>query len=269
MSKHLKRLASPRKWQIPRKTSSWVVRPAPGPHPIEDCIPLLIGIRDFLQLANTGAEARRIIGNGEIFVDGVVSKQYKRPVGFMDVVSIPKLKLHYRLMLDLRGKFRFIKINKEEAKWKLVRIENKTTVNGGQTQLNLHDGRNMLLKTDKYKTGDVLKISVPDQKIIGQYSFEPGNTAMLIGGHHVGEFATIEKYEIIKNPKPNIVYFKDFSTIKDYVFVVGQDKPELTVPDVHVLEVDSFSESTASDKESNEEKEPKDQNEVTKMNESK
>ena len=67
-------------------------------------------------------------------------------------------------------------------------------------------------------------------------SFEPGNLAMLIGGNHVGEFANISRYEEIKNPKPNIVYFEGFSTIKDYVFIVGQEKPEITTPDVNVLE---------------------------------
>jgi small subunit ribosomal protein S4e len=236
----MKRLASPRKWPVTRKTSVWVVRPAPGPHSIENGIPLSIGIRDFLSLAKSAAEARRIIGNGEIMVDGRVTRQYKRPLGLMDVVAIPKLKQYFRVMLDTRGKLRFIKINKDEAKWKLVRIENKTVIKNGKTQLNFHDGRNIVLNKDKYKTGDVLKITVPDQKIVGQYLLEKGNIALLTGGNHIGEFASIEKYEKIKNPKQNLVYFEEFSTIKDYVFIVGQDKPELTVPDIGVLTKDEI-----------------------------
>lgn len=236
MSKHLKRIASPRKWPIPRKTSVWVVKSLPGPHTLEAGLPLLVGVRDFLQLANTATEARRIIGDGKVLVDGKITRKYKRPVGLMDVISIPELKLHYRVLLDSKGKLRFIKIKKEEAKWKLVRIENKSTVKGGKIQLNLHDGRNILLDKNKYRSGDVLKISLPDQKIIAHYSFEPGNLVMLIGGKHVGEFATITNYEKIKSPKPNIVFFENFSTIKDHVFMVGQDKPEITVPDINVLE---------------------------------
>jgi small subunit ribosomal protein S4e len=236
MSKHLKRIASPRKWPIPRKTSVWVVKPSPGPHSIEHGIPLLIGIRDFLKLASNALEARRIIGNGDVMVDGKITRQYKRPLGIMDVVSIPGLKLHYRVLLDSKGKLRFVKITKDEAKWKLVRIENKTTVSGGQAQLNLHDGRNILLKKDKYKTGDVLKISVPDLKVLTHYAFEAGNMVMLIGGKHVGEIAPITNYEEIKSPKPNIVYFEGFSTIKRHVFMVGHDKPEITVLDVSVMD---------------------------------
>jgi small subunit ribosomal protein S4e len=236
MSKHLKRLASPRKWPIPRKTSVWVTKPDPGPHSIEKGIPLLIGIRDFLKQANTAAEARRIIGSGNVLVDGKISRQYKRPLGLMDVISIPGVKEYYRVLLDSKGKLRFIKISKDEAKWKLVRIENKTTVKGGKTQLNLHDGRNVLLTKDKYKTGDVLKISLPEQKILAHYAFEPGNMVMLIGGKHIGEFATITKYEEIKSSKPNIVYFERFSTIEYHVFMVGHDKPEITVAGLSVLE---------------------------------
>ena len=92
MSKHLKRIASPRKWPVSRKTSVWIVKPSSGPHSIENSIPLSIGIRDFLKIAKTSPEARRIIGNGDIFVDGKVTRKYKRPVGLMDVISIPKLK---------------------------------------------------------------------------------------------------------------------------------------------------------------------------------
>ena len=238
MSKHLKRLASPRTWAIPRKTNTWITKPLPGPHSLDRGIPLLLGLRDFLKLSNNSSEARRIIGNGDVLVDGKITRQYKRPLGLMDVLSIPKLNLYFRVLLDLKGKLRFIKISKNEAKWKLVRIENKTTVAKGQTQLNLHDGRNILLKKDKYKTGDVLKVMVPDQKILSHYPFDANTIAMLIGGKHVGEFVTIRKYEEIKSPKPNIVYFEDFSTIKDYVFIVGHEKPEITAPNIKVIDED-------------------------------
>jgi small subunit ribosomal protein S4e len=221
------------------------VKPSAGPHTRDHAIPLVLALRDFLQLARTNAEARRIIGNGDIHVDGKPVRNYKYPLGLMDVLSIPKLGLHYRVLFTHRGKITFVKISKEEAKWKLARIENKTTVSGGKIQLNFHDGRNILIDKNKYKTGDVVKLAIPAQKIQKSYSFEAGNIAMLIGGNHVGEFSTIKRYEEIRSPMPNIVYFDDFSTIKDYVFIVGSEKPEITVPDVNVFEEPKVTQSTA------------------------
>jgi small subunit ribosomal protein S4e len=88
----------------------------------------------------------------------------------------------------------------------------------------------------KYKTGDVLKIDLPSQKIMDYYPMEKGNVAMIIGGKHAGQIATIENYKKIRGPKPNVVEFKEgFSTINDHVFVVGKTKPEITVPEVSIV----------------------------------
>lgn len=236
MSKHMKRLASPRVWSIPKKSRIWAVKQSPGPHPIESSVPLLIMVRDMLGYCDTAREGRRIIGDRNILIDGRIVTDYKMPVGFMDVLTIPKAKENFRALLDTRGKIRPIRISKERAKWKLVRIENITTIKGGKTQLNLHDGRNILVDKKGYKTGDVLKIELPSQKILNSYALEKGNMAIIIGGRHSGQIGTIENYKIVRGPKPNVVEFKEgFSTIRDHVFVVGMKSPEITVPEVSIV----------------------------------
>jgi small subunit ribosomal protein S4e len=183
-------------------------------------------VRDMLNYCDTAREGRRIIGSRHILIDGKIVTDYKMPVGFMDVLSIPKSKENFRALLDIRGKIRPIRISKDRAKWKLVRIENITTIKCGRTQLNLHDGRNILADKGKYKGGDVLKIELPSQKILDYYPLAKGS----------GQVAIIEDYKIIRSPKPNIVEFKEgFSTIKDHVFVVGKKAPEITVPEVSVV----------------------------------
>ena len=52
-SNHLKRLAMPRSWPLPRKTTVWVTRPTPGAHALELCMPVTLVIRDVLGLAKT------------------------------------------------------------------------------------------------------------------------------------------------------------------------------------------------------------------------
>ena len=236
MTAHLKRLKAPRTWRIERKVAKWTVKPSPGPHPIERSIPLLLVVRDFLKLADTGKEARKIIAAREILVDGKARRDYKFPCGLMDVISIPKINEHYRILFDRRGVLQLVKIDEERAKWKLCRIENKTMVRGGKIQLNLHDGRNIVVEENSYKTGDVVRISVPEQEILEVIPMEKGYLAMITGGRHTGQIAEIEEVIVTRSPMPNIVKLKGFSTIKPYVFPIGKDKPLVQLPGVEEYE---------------------------------
>jgi len=236
MSKHMKRLAAPTTWPVSRKTSVWITKQTPGAHPIERSVPLLIIVRDMAGYCDTAREARRIIGERKIMVDGKVATNYKMPVGIMDVISIPENKDYFRLLLDRLGHFRLMRITPEEAKWKLVRIENKTSIREGKIQLNLHDGRNIVLDKNARKTGDTLKISLPDQKILGAHEFKEGSTAYLTGGAHIGQLATVQEMTVTRSSAPNIVKFKDgFSTVKDYVFIVGEETSDIALPEVSSL----------------------------------
>lgn len=236
MSLHMKRLASPRAWKISKKSSTWVPKPIAGKHSIESSIPLGIALRDYLKVVDTMTEAKRVIGNREIQIDGRVATSHKAPVGLMDIISLPKLEKHFRTVIDHHGRVALAEIPAAQATWKLCRVQNKTTVSGGRLQLNLHDGRNVIVKEAGYKTGDVLKLALPTQEIKGHYAFGEGMTALITGGAHVGEFATVKGEETIRSPRPNLVSLSAgsdaFSTVKPYVFLVGKGKPEITLPEV-------------------------------------
>ncbi len=238
MSKHLKRLAAPRSWTIPRKTNVYTTKPSPGPHPVAHAIPLSTVLRDYLGVATTGREARRVVGAGDIVVDGRVVKNSKLPIGFMDVVSVPKLKSSWRCIIDDKARVRFAKVPEKEASWKLVQVKDKSTVTGGKLQLNLHDGRNLLIKKDDYKTGDVLKLELPSQKILGHFPFKEGAQALVTGGRHAGQVAPIHSIEVTRSHKPNLVHLAQgedtFTTIKTYAFPIGE-KENLPKAEVKIL----------------------------------
>jgi len=237
MSKHLRRLAAPRVIKIPRKEKPWIIRSSPGPHPLEYSIPLGIIIRDYLHLCDSYKEARRIISNGDILVDGTPRKEAKYPCGLMDVVSIPKMQRNYRILYDRKGRLVFVPIDEIDAGWKLCRIANKTTVRGRRTQLNFHDGHNKLVEKDEYKTGDVLKILFKDNAIGEVYKFDKGTVSLITGGSHIGEIASIEDIQVVPSSKPNLAKMKgeaEFSTIVDYVFPIGKAKPGITLPEVSI-----------------------------------
>ncbi|RLI30077.1 30S ribosomal protein S4e [Candidatus Bathyarchaeota archaeon] len=237
--RHLKRKPAPAFWPIPKKKHVWAVRPVPGPHPIDRCIPLLVIIRDILKLAEVSREARIIIKQGLVKVDGVVRREPRFPVGLMDVLSLEEANTHYRILPTHKG-LSLHKINNGEAKFKLCRIENKTTVKGGRTQLNLHDGRNILLspeEEDVYKTLDVLMIEVPSQTILKHLRIGEGMYAIVIGGKNIGKHGKILGIEQVKGEKRRrhgvVLQSPDgeeFRTILDYVFVVGEEEPLISLP---------------------------------------
>ena len=232
--KHLKRFKSPEHWPIHPKENKWTVKPSAGPHSIEESLPLLIIVRDILKVADNSREAKIIISNGDILVDGRPRKDYKFPVGFMDVIEIPKSEKVYRILPNEKGNLILYPISKENAEFKLCRIEDKTTIKAGKIQLNLHDGRNCLVEKE-YKTGDVVVVEVPEQTVTDHIKFESGTIGLITGGKHIGELGKIKEINITRSSKANTVLIetddkKTFLTLTDYVFVIGKDKPVISLP---------------------------------------
>lgn len=226
MSKHLKRLATPRSWTVPRKTNVYTTKPNPGAHPVERALPLSTVLRDYLHVATSAREAGRAIGDGKVLVDGRPVREAKHAVGFMDVITIPALKESWRVTLDGKARLRVVPVDGKQATWKLCQITGKATQKGGRTQLNLHDGRNLLVKKDDYKTGDVLRLELPSQKITGHYPLGEGAEVFITGGRHAGQLAPIKAIEATRSHKPNLVHLADgdatFTTIKNYAFPIGE-----------------------------------------------
>jgi small subunit ribosomal protein S4e len=189
-----------------------------------------------LKVCDTAREARHILNNRHILVDGRIVTEPKFSVGLMDVVTLEDTKSHYRMLVNTRGRMALVPIEAADAKWKLCRIEDKTTVRGSKSQLNLHDGRNVLLAKDQYKTGTTLKVAVPEQKVVGHFELAPGAASLVTGGQHVGELAHVLQVQLTRNPRANVVTFKEgFSTDIDKVFVIGRETPEVKVPEASAL----------------------------------
>ena len=164
----------------------------------------------------------------------------------MDVISIPEIEQNFRIISSPKGLI-LHPISKEEATFKLCRIEDKTTVKGGHLQLNLHDGSNILVKVadpknpeeDSYKTMDILKLSVPEREILEHVRLKEGLPAIIIGGKNMGKYGKILEIEKAPGKKRRnlLVTLEDnegkrFQTILDFVFVVGEKEPYISLPEV-------------------------------------
>lgn len=242
--KILKRLNTPAFLQIKRKHGKFFVNPSPGPHPRRSCLPLLHIVRDLLRIVDSHREAKKLIVLGHIKVDGNVIKEKSFPVGLMDVLSIEKMNKHYRILPDSHYGLILHEIHEKESTYKLCRINKKTTIKGGHIQLNLHDGRNILIrvsdprnpKEDIYKRMDVLKISIPEQEIIKILRFKENNLAIIMSGKNIGQVGKI--INILKRfgPKASTVSIQHdgghTETLYDYTFIIGEDKSEINLPKI-------------------------------------
>jgi small subunit ribosomal protein S4e len=226
MSRHQKRITVPVSWPITKKTHAWVAKTSPGPHSAENSIPLLVVVRDMLKLVDNAREAKRILYEGKLLVDGKVQKDYKLPIGIFDVIAVPMINQQYRMLKDEKGMFYLSALEAGNVR-KLARIENKTFLKGKKQQLNLSDGSNKLAEGD-YKVGDSLVLSLPNKDIEDRIGFEIGNLAMVVGGKHSGQTGKIKEIITVKSSQHNRIIIsgdEEFETIKDYVYMIGIDQP--------------------------------------------
>ncbi|AFZ71088.1 ribosomal protein S4E [Caldisphaera lagunensis DSM 15908] len=241
-TRSIKGIAAPPFWPIERKLRPWTPKPSPGPHNAEQSLPLLVVLRDMLKYAETGKEAIKIINENKIKVDGRVVNDYKYPLSVMDVLEIPENDEYYRVIPYPTDYLGLYKITKEEASLKPVRIENKTIVKGGNLQLNLSGGRNILVKFKEgekkevpYKTLDTLLITLPNQEIKEHIPFQIGDYALVIWGKNVGKLGKIVSVNKQWGRKSSTVTLEGKSgrkiqTILDYILIVGKEKPVISLP---------------------------------------
>lgn len=118
-------------------------RPSSGPHKLRESLPIVIFIRNRLKYALTYDEAKKIVMQRHIRVDGKVRTDLTFPAGFMgpylqtliycismqplsqqltyayipcvDVINIKKTGEYFRLIYDVKGRFAVHRITKEEG----------------------------------------------------------------------------------------------------------------------------------------------------------
>ena len=240
----LKRKPAPKFWPIHRKELPWIVKPSSGPHSLQSCLSLTLVLRDILGVADTRKEGKMILSGSKVQVNGKVRRKDDFPVGLMDVISMPDSNKHYRVMPSHKGLI-LTPISKEEASFKLVRVEDKSTVKNG-VQILLHDGTNRLIKVADpknpkevtYDTFDILKITYPDDQVALTLKTKEGNLAIITGGKNIGKqgkIIEIEKTEA-KKRRQALVVIEDaqgarYQTILDFIFSIGENESLIGLPE--------------------------------------
>ncbi len=242
MRRHLKTYPAPRSWPVKIKEKTFTIRPASGPHPLADSIPLGMVLRDTLGYATTVSEAKSMLSEGKVLIDGEVRKDYKLPIGLMDIIYLKPAETYYRVMPDRLKKLSLMKISPEQASFKLVRVTGKRTLGGKRVQLNTHDGRSISIKVEdpfdinlEYRLYDVLKISIPGGEILERIPLEADTYISIIGGAHIGKYGTLVDTPENRGPKRlarvSIGGVESTVTLK-YLFPIGKGSPIINTSEV-------------------------------------
>ncbi|MBT3940746.1 30S ribosomal protein S4e [Candidatus Woesearchaeota archaeon] len=231
---HLSRLAAPRTWPIKRKQSKWTAKQLPGAHNMKTSMPLVVILRDILDIAPTSKTIKNLLNAKEILVNNKAVGEVRFATGLFDVISIPKLKVHYRIVLSKQGKLNPIKIADNEADTMLLRVEDKKSVSKKKTQINLNNGWNLLVDKDDYKTNDAIMFNTKTKKVSKKLSLEKGASVYLIGGKHAGRVAKLMELRetgILRKHKVATVQIgKDaVDSALHNIIVVGRAKTEISL----------------------------------------
>lgn len=223
--RHLKRLAAPAAQPILRKKHIWLASALPGPHAKAESVPLVVLLRDMLEVAHSVKEAERIVGSKQVLIDGKPATDIRHPVGLMDVISLPKLNASF-ILLKVRGKLATRKASNGESK--LCKITGKKLIGKDTYALTLHDGRSIVVKEKGYAVGDTLRLAIPKQKILEHIALAKGARCYVYKGRHAGAIGKLEA--VIEFPGITSANAKmvdengaETTTLKEYVLVVDKD----------------------------------------------
>jgi len=219
---HLKRLATPRTWDIGRKASKLIVRPYGY---FKSALPVAVILKEVLKLTKSRLETKRIVHAQKILVDGKTVRSDKLPAGIMSVFNV-KGNDTFRVLLNNRGKLFLKKLDSKESSIKLCKIVSKTTLKGGKLQLGFHDGRTIITTNKNAKINDTIVFKLPEFKSQSLLKLGKNANVYLTGGSNVGNVGVVESVSdlVIVKMNNNVL-----ETAKENVFVIGDGSPVIKV----------------------------------------
>ena len=138
------------------------------------------------------------------------------------------------MIYDVKGRFTIHRITAEEAAFKLCKV-NQVKLGAKAIPFAVtHDGRTIRYPDPLVKVNDTVKIDIATGKIMEFVKFEVGAVAYVTGGNNMGRIGTITHREKHMGGF-EIVHIKDvmehtFATRMGNVFVIGHDKPLISLP---------------------------------------
>lgn len=186
---HLKRQKIPKKWPIPRKGTTYVVKPSFN---LKNGIPILVILRDILELAQNKKEVKKAIHEKNILLNNNPIINEKHSALLFDIITIVPSKTNYIVELCENGKFRLNEVKEIEAGKKISKIVNKKILKGKKEQLNLMDGGN-LISTMKCNINDSILINFGKKGNEKCIPLKEKSNVIVFEGKHSGKKGIVNK----------------------------------------------------------------------------
>ena len=231
-SKKLKRQMAPKYWGITRKDKRFVITVRPGAHAKSQSIPTAVLLRDTLKKVTTLREAKSVIYDGKISVDGITRKSLHHSIGLMDVITLDGTTDIYRLVPKDGKLLKPLKIESTEKSKKLVKVTSKVTIKGGKTQLGFHDGRSLITDVN-VNVNDSCLIQIPEQKILDVIKLEKNSQVIVIKGVNAGKIGHVDKIKdgsfSLSKRIDLVMDDKKIEIPLRLVMVIGKEKPVIQI----------------------------------------
>lgn len=221
----------PLSWPVRKKNIKFVVKPNPGSHKIKYVTPILIILRDVLDYASTSKEAKYIINNQEILINGKKVTDIKSPVGLFDVVEIKSINQKFVVLFNEFGR-----LNLVDTKDDLIylKVSGKKMTPGKKFQLNFMNGFNLVVNEKSFngvKVNDTVVYDFVKKKVSNVLNLKEGNVVYVFDGKFKGSFGQVKSFThyngIAKDLVEVEVEGKSHATAKEFCYVIGSKKEDL------------------------------------------
>jgi len=154
-------------------------------------------------------------------VDGKIRTDPCFPTGFMDVVTLGEASKcfdeqasidRFRVLYDVKGRFKLIKIKPSDAKFKLLKVRKRMVTTKKVPCIVTHDGRTIRYPDPLIKVSDTIKYNIKTGKITSFAKLEVGSCCIVTKGRNCGRIGTLINKE--RHPGSfDIAHIKDKSGV--------------------------------------------------------
>jgi len=125
--------------------------------------------------------------------------------------GVPRAREFFRVFPDEGGRLALTSVDEDAAGSRLGKITNKSVVPGGDAQLTLHDGTNVLVDADtEYRpTKDSIVVDNESKDVVAHFEYEEGALVTAVAGQHAGGIGEVADIDITPGSGSNNVFVGD------------------------------------------------------------